>query len=268
MSAAAPSTLNADRFSGKTAVVTGGTRGIGRAIAVGLAQQGARVVITGTDMSRTQAAAREISSEGGRPVEGIVCQVADESQVVALAAHVGRKYERVDVLVNNAAIARRNPILDISLDEWNEVYGVNVTGTFLTVRELLPLMTGPAPAIINIASQAGKRGEALLIHYASSKAAQIGLTKSLALELAPRIRVNAICPGFIETDMILEHYQVQARLRGVEPEQVRGEMVAKIPLGRMQSASSVADVALFLASDSARDMTGQAINVTGGMVMD
>lgn len=259
---------NSHRFEGQVAVVTGGTRGIGRGIAVALATEGARVVITGTDAARTEAAAVQITAETGQQVTGCACHVADETDVAALSAYVRQLHGRVDLLVNNAAIARRNPITAISTAEWNEVYAVNVTGTFLAVRELLPLMTGDSPAIVNIASQAGKRGEALLTHYASSKAAQIGLTKSLALELAPRIRVNAVCPGFIETDMILEHYQVQAGLRGIQPDEVRAEMLARIPLQRMQTVESTADVALFLASQAARDVTGLAVSVTGGMVME
>jgi len=260
--------LDRSRFEGQVAVVTGGSRGIGRGIAAALAAEGAEVVITGTDTVRTETAAAQIATETGQRVSGRACQVADENDVAALAGHVNQLHGRVDVLINNAAIARRNPVTAISTAEWNEVFAVNVTGTFLAVRELLPLMTGDSPAIVNIASQAGKRGEALLTHYASSKAAQIGLTKSLALELAPRIRVNAVCPGFIETDMILEHYQVQARLRGIEPGQVRAEMLARIPLQRMQTVESVADVAAFLASQDARDLTGLAVSATGGMVME
>ena len=256
------------RFEGQVAVVTGGSRGIGRGIAAAFAAEGAQVVITGTETARTEAAAAEIADETGGQVTGRACQIADETGVAVLAEHVRQLHGRVDVLVNNAAIARRNPVSALSTAEWDEVYAVNVTGTFLAVRELLPLMTGDCPAIVNIASQAGKRGEALLTHYASSKAAQIGLTKSLALELAPSIRVNAVCPGYIETDMILEHYQVQARLRGIEPDQVRAEMLARIPLQRMQTVESIAEPALFLASEAARDITGLAMSVTGGMVME
>lgn len=256
------------RFVDHVAVVSGGSRGIGRGIAAALASEGADVLITGTDSARVEAAAADISAQTGGHVTGRACQVADEDNVAALAEYARQVYGRVDTLVNNAAIARRNPIEAITTAEWNEVFGVNVTGTFLMIRELLPLMTGKAPVIINIASQAGKRGEALLTHYASSKAAQIALTKSLALELAPRIRVNAVCPGFIETDMILEHYRVQAHLRGVEPSQIRTEMLDRIPLQRMQTVASIAQVALFLASSAASDMTGQAVNVTGGMVME
>ncbi len=256
------------RFAERTAVVTGGTRGIGKAIASALAGEGATVLLTGTDAERSQQVAEELAAKTGAAVLGTLCDVSKESSVQGLAAVAQDLLGHVDVLINNAAIARRNPIAQISLAEWNEVMSVNVTGTFLTTREMLPLMTGRAPAVVNVASQAGKRGEALLSHYASSKAAQICMTKSLALELAPHIRVNAVCPGFIETDMILQHYEVQAGLRQISPQDVRAEMLAKIPLGRMQQPESIASLVLFLASDDASDMTGQAVNITGGMVMD
>lgn len=256
------------QLEGMTAVVTGGTRGIGRAIVARLAREGATVLLTGTDAERAKDVAVEIAKGTGGTVLGARCEVSDETSVRALSALALSSLSRVDVLVNNAAIARRNAISDITLAEWNQVMAVNVTGNFLVIRGLLPLMTGRAPAIVNIASQAGKRGEALLSHYASSKAAQICMTKSFALELAPRIRINAVCPGFVETDMILEHYQVQAGLRGMEPQDVRAEMLVKVPLGRMQKAESIASLVLFLASDESSDMTGQAVNITGGMVMD
>jgi NAD(P)-dependent dehydrogenase (short-subunit alcohol dehydrogenase family) len=256
------------RFEGQKAIVTGGTRGIGRAIATQLAGEGASVLLTGTDKDRAEKVAEELAFETGRPVWGTHCQVENEESVRALAVRAHELFSSIDVLVNNAAIARRNRIADISLAEWNEVMGVNATGTFLVTREMVPLMTRGFPAIVNVASQSGKRGEALLSHYATSKAAQISMTKSFALELAPHIRVNAVCPGYIETDMILEHYEVQAKLRGIKAHEIRQEMLDRIPLGRMQEPRTIADLVLFLASDQAADITGEAVNISGGMVMD
>lgn len=257
-----------NRFDGRKVVITGGSRGIGLAIAERFVKEGASVIITGRGGTCADAAARLASNHKAR-VEAFEGNVAEEADARRLAARAKTLFGTVDILVNNAAIARRNRVEDISLAEWNEVIGVNYTGTFLTVRELLPLMRGVGGAnIVNIASQAGKRGESLLVHYASSKAAVIGLTKSLALELAPEMRVNCVCPGLIETDMVLEHYEKRAAITGQRPEDVRAELVAKFPLRRLQSAESIASVTTFLASDEANDMTGQAINVTGGMVMD
>ncbi|VXC43313.1 3-oxoacyl-(acyl-carrier-protein) reductase FabG [Arthrobacter sp. 9V] len=256
------------RFKGQSAVVTGGTRGIGRAIASQLAWEGASVLLTGTDGAQAEKIAQDISSETGGSVWGTRCEVSDQESVRTLAETAKRLFSTVDVLVNNAAIARRNRIGDITLSEWNEVMAVNATGTFLVTRDVLPLMTTGYASIVNVSSQSGKRGEALLSHYATSKAAQICMTKSFALELAPAIRVNAVCPGYIETDMILEHYEVQAGLRGLKPTDIKDEMLARIPLGRMQEPHTIADLVLFLASDQARDLTGQAINISGGMVMD
>jgi NAD(P)-dependent dehydrogenase (short-subunit alcohol dehydrogenase family) len=256
------------RFAGRSVVVTGGTRGIGRAIAEAFLTEGARVLITGRGESAVEVAAR-LAADHGREVLGFAGDVASEPDVRRLAALVKERFGQLDVLVNNAAIARRNRVRDISLSEWNKVMSVNLTGAFLVTRELLDLMRDrPDASIVNIASQAGKRGEALVSHYATSKAALIGLTRSLALELAPGLRVNAVCPGYIETDMILEHYRERGRLTGQSSEAVRDEMAARVPMGRLQSAESIAGVVTFLASDEARDMTGQAVNVTGGMVMD
>jgi 3-oxoacyl-[acyl-carrier protein] reductase len=256
------------RLDGRRAVVTGATRGIGRAIAARLARDGAQVLITGTNLERAEVAASELAKETGTPVHAAACDVSVEEDVRQLRRNAVELFGEVDVLVNNAAVAARNRVTDIPLQEWERVFAVNVTGTFLAVRELVPLMTGDRANIVNIASQAGKLGEALLVHYSASKAAQINMTKSLALELAPRIRVNAVCPGVIETDMILEHYQVQSVLRGITPEAVRDEIVARTPLARLQTPRSIAAVVAWLVSDDALDMTGQSVNVAGGMVMD
>lgn len=254
-------------FHGKTALVTGGTRGIGTAIVERLVADGARVLLTGTNARAAADVASRVSERTGGEAIGVRCDVSDERSVSALASTVQSTFGSLDLLVSNAAIARRNRIEDITLAEWNEVMSTNVTGPFLVTRGVKPLMpTGSA--IVIVASQAGKRGEALLSHYAASKAALINMTKSFALEFAPDIRVNAVCPGFIETDMIFEHYEVQAAFRGVAPGVIRSEMLSRIPLGRMQPPESIASVVAFLAGTDASDMTGQAINVTGGMIME
>lgn len=252
----------------RTAVVTGGTRGIGYAIAHRLAADGVHVMITGTDEERAAQAARSIADSTSSAVVGVRCDVSVEDDVASMASRAAQIFGEVNVLVNNAAIALRGHLTDISLVDWNKIFATNVTGTFLVTRSLVPLMSSAGASIVNVASQAGKRGEALLSPYAASKAAQLNLTKSWALELAPRIRVNAVCPGVVETDMILEHYQVQAAIRQIKPEEVRAERLAEIPLGRFQSAQSIAAAVAWLASDEASELTGQSINVVGGMIMD
>lgn len=226
-------------------------------------------MITGTDEVRARSVASELSAASTNPVLGIGCDVCSEESVQSLAKKAQSQLGVIHVLVNNAGVATRNPIADITLAEWNGVIETNLTGAFLCTRELLPMLrAAPAPVIVNISSQAGKRGQALLGHYVASKAALIGLTRTLALELAPHFRVNAVCPGQIETDMLRDQYEAESRLLGVTPEEVRANFIQQIPLRRMQSPESIAAVVAFLASEDAMDITGEAINVSGGLVMD
>ena len=254
--------------SGRTVVVTGATRGIGRAIVETFAQTGYRILLTGTDEDRAREVAAAIATATGAEVSGVTLQAGDDTSGEALAAEVRARWPRLDVLVNNAAIARRGAVRDVPLEEWNEIFRVNLTGPFLLIKALLPLMTGTTPAIVNVASQAGKRGQSLLGPYSASKAGIINLTKTLALELAPAIRVNSVCPGYVETEMMLEHFEVEGALRGTTGDAVRAEMLANVPLGRMQQPSSVAGLVAFLAGSASQDMTGQSINITGGMVTE
>lgn len=253
---------------GRTVVVTGGTRGIGRAIVETFAQTGHRILLTGTDGDRAREVAAAVAAKTGAEVFGIASQSGDDTSGEVLAAEVRARWPRLDVLVNNAAIAKRGAVTDVPLDEWNEVFRVNLTGPFLLIKALVPLMTGATPTIVNVASQAGKRGQALLGPYSASKAGMINLTKTLALELAPAIRINSVCPGYVETEMMLEHFEVEGTLRGTTGAAVRAEMLANVPLGRMQQPSSVAGLVAFLAGSESQDMTGQSINITGGMVTE
>lgn len=242
----------------RVAVVTGGARGIGLAIATALQEQGARVVVTGPSPHPT-----------GLP-EGLEyqrCDISSADEVQDLAAGLAAHHGRVDVLVNNAAVSARAALVDMSLDDWSRVIDVNLTGTFLMCRAIVPLMPDGG-SIVNVSSQAGKRGEAHVLAYATSKAGQLGLTKSLARELAPRIRVNAVCPAVVETDLMLAHYDALASLRGTNPESVRAEYLAPIPLGRPQTVEAIANAVAFLSSSLASEITGQCLSVDGGLVME
>ncbi len=258
--------LHENRFTGKVAVVTGATRGIGNEIARQLASEGARVFVLGTEDTSVTRVAAELSAEFGAEVSGAALDVSDEAAVRVLCEEVRVAAGSVDVLVNSAAISARDRVVNTSLSTWERVMAVNLTGTFLMARGLVPLMRSGS-SIVTISSQAGKRGEALVAAYAASKAGQLGLTKSLARELAPGIRVNAICPGIVETSLMLEHYEALASLDGRSVDEVRAELISAVPLGRPQEAHSIARLALFLASDDARDLTGQALDASGGLVM-
>jgi NAD(P)-dependent dehydrogenase (short-subunit alcohol dehydrogenase family) len=172
----------------------------------------------------------------------------------------------VHAMVANAGIATLQRFVDLPLSEWDEIMRVNARGVFLCgqifARHMLDHGGG---RIVNISSQAGHQGQALVAHYCASKAAILGLTKAMALELAPRVQVNAVCPGIVETDMIAADFRRQSEILGLHTEEVARRTLARIPLGHFQSATSVAAAVAFLLSEAAADITGQAIHVNGGM---
>ncbi|APZ33898.1 hypothetical protein BOH66_06240 [Microbacterium aurum] len=243
--------------SAPVAVVTGGTRGIGLAIAEALVAEGMQVVTVGTSEPTTRPANMTFHR----------CDISAEDEVTALAAAVEHQYGSVDVLVNNASVSARAALAETTLEDWTRVLSVNLTGTFLMCRAFAGLLN-EGGSIVNVASQAGKRGESHILAYATSKAGQLGLTKSLARELAPRIRVNAVCPAVVETDLMLQHYAALADLRRVDEEAIRAEYLAPIPLARPQSAEAIAQAVVFLSSDRASEITGQCLSVDGGLVME
>ncbi len=244
-------------LTGRVAIVTGGGRGIGKAIAKTLAQAGASVMICGRDGERLQAAAQEVCEGGARCVFE-PCDITQANQVEGLVKKTLDTLGRVDILVNNAGVTRDNLIARMSEEDWQTVLSVNLKGTFLVTREVTrPMMKARFGRIINVSSVIGLTGNAGQANYAASKAGIIALTKSVARELASRnITANAIAPGFIETDMTV-HIGAEAR------EAVRG----RIALGRFGAPEEVASVALFLASDAARYVTGQVISVDGGLAL-
>ncbi|GAB5615596.1 3-oxoacyl-[acyl-carrier-protein] reductase [Faecalimonas canis] len=242
----------------QTAVVTGGARGIGRAIALELAKQGANVIINyHGSVKKAEEVKKEIEEKGGT-AEIMQCDVADFAACERFFQQVIEKYKRVDVLVNNAGVTRDGLLMKMSEEEFDTVINTNLKGTFhcmrFVTRQMIKQHYG---RIINISSVVGVAGNAGQANYAASKAGVIGLTKSAARELASRkITVNAIAPGFIETDMTKDL-----------PDKVKEESIAKIPLGYYGKPEDVAGAVSFLASEKAGYITGQVLHVDGGMVI-
>jgi meso-butanediol dehydrogenase / (S,S)-butanediol dehydrogenase / diacetyl reductase len=250
-------------LSGKRAIVTGAASGIGKAIATALAQHGVRVAIADLDLAAAERAALEIGADSIAVPIDVTNRAAVESAFDAVKAAFGG----YDILVANAGVSTMRRALDITDDEWKLVFDVNSRGVFLTnqvaARYFLQANTG---VIVNTASLAAKVGAPFFAHYSASKFAVLGWTQALARELAAAgIRVNAVCPGFVRTAMQKREIAWEAELRGVSPDRVIDDYIAQTPLGRLEEPEDVAGVVVFLCSDAARFMTGQGINVTGGV---
>ena len=247
-----------DKLAGKTAVVTGAGRGIGQAVARLFAAEGAHVVLISRNPESCGAAAAAINAEHPGSCTALACDVADSAAVTACAQQVLEAHPSIDILVNNAGITRDGLVMRMKEEDWDAVLDTNLKSAFLCSKAFLrPLMKSPAGRIINISSVVGLSGNAGQANYAASKAGIIGLTKSLAKEIAGRkVTVNAIAPGFIGTEMTLSL-----------PESVREDILRRIPLGCIAEPEDVAQCALFLASDAARYVTGQVLACDGGMSM-
>lgn len=242
----------------KTAIVTGGSRGIGRAIAVELAKAGVQVAIIYA--GNTAAAEETLALVKAQGVQGMMiqCDVADGAAVEAMVKEVKDTFGSIDILVNNAGITRDTLLMRMKETEWQEVLDTNLTGVFHCTRQVSKLMIKQRHGIIiNLTSIVGLVGNAGQANYSAAKAGVIGFTKAVAKELASRnIRVNAIAPGFIETDMTV-----------VLSDTAKEDILKTIPMGRMAKPEEVATVAAFLASEEAKYMTGQVLHVDGGMIM-
>ena len=241
----------------KTALITGGARGIGREIALLFAKEGADIIICDVNQDVLNATRTEIEALG-RKAEGYAVDVTNFAQVEEMVNKALDKFQKIDILVNNAGITRDALIVRMSEQEFDSVIAVNLKGTFNCTKALAKVMMKQrCGKIVSISSIIGIMGNAGQANYAASKAGIIGLTKSVAKELASRnVNVNAIAPGFIETDMT-------AKLA----ENVKAQMLALIPLDRFGRASDVANLALFLSSEASSYITGQVITIDGGMVM-
>jgi NAD(P)-dependent dehydrogenase (short-subunit alcohol dehydrogenase family) len=254
-------------LSGRRALVTGAARGIGAAIVRALAGAGVRVAIADLDIAAAQALAAEI----GGGAAAVAIDVRDRASSEAAFAIAIGQLGGLDILCANAGVSTMRRALDITDDEWEHNFAVNARGIFvgnqIACRHFLERKQ--PGVIVNTASLAGKVGAPLLAHYSASKFAVLGWTQALAREMAPHgIRVNAVCPGFVRTSMQEREIVWEGELRGMTPEAVRAEYVALTPMARIEEPEDVADVVLFLASDAARFMTGQGVNVTGGVRMD
>ena len=243
-------------LSGRVALVTGASRGIGRAIARRLAQQGARVIAAARG-ENARAVVDEITAGGGQ-AEAIALDVTDRAATDAAIAQVLDRHQQLDVLVNNAGIARDQLMLRLKRDDWDAVLATNLTAAFaLTQAALKPMLRQRRGRIISISSVVGQSGNAGQANYAASKAGLIGFTKAVALEVGSRgITANVVAPGLIETDMT----------RGIA-DKAREQWEARIPLQRLGTADDVAAAVCFLASDEASYITGQVLAVNGGMYM-
>jgi 3-oxoacyl-[acyl-carrier protein] reductase len=244
------------QLAGKVALITGAARGIGQAIAVKLAGEGADIALCDLQkewLDETAGLVRGL----GRRAETYAVNVADAAGVAATVEQVTKDFSRIDVLVNNAGITRDTFLMRMTEEDWDQVLDINLKGAFLFSKAVSrPMMKQKAGAIVNVASIIGLIGNAGQCNYAASKAGMIALTKSVAKELASRnIRANAVAPGFIQTKMTEKL-----------PEDIRNKMLEAIPLGRFGQPGDVANVVLFLASDAAAYVTGQVVTVCGGMV--
>lgn len=257
------------RFTGTVVVVTGAGRGLGLGIAQRFAGEGASVVLLDRDPGVVDVAA-ELDGTSAGTVLGLRCDVTDEAEVARTFASVDEQLGRVDVLVNNAGTITISTIEELTLDAWNTVLAVNTTGAFLCSKAALPLLRRSSRGrILNAASGQARQGFVYTPHYAASKFGVVGLTQSLAKELArEQITVNAYCPGIVGTDMWDYNDREWGRLLGdYGPGELMAEWVAAIPLGRAGTNDDVANLLLFLASPDASYITGQSINVDGGMFM-
>lgn len=248
------------RLDGKTALVTGATRGIGRGIAEGFAEEGATVAVnhlpSEEEAERASTVVDDIEDQGGDaiPLEGDVSdEVSVRSMVDSFEADLGKP----DVLVNNAGVLRQSPLAEMPVEQWDEVMAVDLRGVFLVTRFVLPgMLESGSGKIINVASQLGIKGGVELTHYSAAKAGVLGLTRSLAREVSPTVNVNAIAPGPVETDLLADI-----------TEEWREAKRAELPMGRLAQVEDIVPTAVFLASDESDYYTGQTLSPDGGDAM-
>ena len=257
-------------LSDRVAIVTGAGNGIGRAVALALAAAGAHVVAVDVDPASAKATADGVSALGRRSV-ALTTDVGDVAAIDAMARRVMADFGRIDVLVNNAGVTRRADIMDLTEADWERIMRVNAKGVFFCLqrvaREMIPRKSG---VIVNIASIAGKgfAGTSNAI-YAASKGSVISLTRTAAQQLARHnINVNAVCPGTTVTALSEDNVATRARTEGVSVDEMKRRRNAAIPLGRPNEPEDVAALAVFLASPGARNITGQSLNVDGGIIFD
>jgi NAD(P)-dependent dehydrogenase (short-subunit alcohol dehydrogenase family) len=255
-------------FSAAVAVVTGASRGIGRAIACELASRGAVVVAAARDSTELDAVVTEITDQGGRALP-VRCDVADEDDVERLAEETRTAFGAASILVNCAGAYRVARFLEASMDDFRRVMEVNYFGTVCAIRAFLPEMVSAGYGrIVNIASTAGKYGSRNQSMYNGSKHAVVGLTRSLGLELSTTgVRINAVCPGYVDTPMLHGALPDLALANGVSEDEALAAAIAAVPIGRLIQPEEVGHLAVYLASEQADAITGQAYTIAGGQLL-
>lgn len=258
------------KLNNRIALITGGGRGIGRAIALHFASEGASIAVAARSVDQVESVASELNERFQTKALGVACDVSDVSSVRQMFETVSKFFERApDIVVNNAGIAESAPLVKTTDELWHRILEVNLSGTFYCTRAALPAMiTNGWGRIINVASIAGKTGAPYVAAYSASKHGVVGLTRSVALEVATKgITVNAICPGYVDTDMVsrgIENITLKTKLSADE---ALDSLKKMSPQNRIIAPEEVAALALLLASDEGAGINGQAINVDGGTVL-
>jgi len=249
-------------------LVTGGSGGLGRVLASAFVRQGSRVVITARSEAKLKAAAEELGREGGQ-VLALPCDVTDKTQVEGLAEAIRARWGAVQILINNAGIAKAASFLETTDEMWDEILRTNLTGVFYCCKVFLPgMIDAKWGRIINIGSTTSKVGYSHVVAYVSSKHGLLGLTRALALETARSgITVNAICPGYLDDELTRANAQRMAEKTGKSVEQILASFASTAPLRRLIDPDEVAALALLLAGEKMGGMTGQAVSVDGGATM-
>jgi len=259
------------QLPGRKAIVTGAAQGLGEAIAHRLAKEGCDVIVADVNLQKLEGVARSIMAQHNVRSIAIKADVTSDDEVAAMVQTAVREFGRLDIMVANAGILKAMPVVEFSTEDWRRVIDVNLVGYFICAREAARvMMEQKSGVIIQINSKSGKKGSFRNSAYAASKFGGIGLTQSLALEMAPYgVRVNAVCPGNLLEGTLWQEslFEQYSRTQGLTVEQIKEKYLSQVPLGRSCTYEDVCNVVVFLASDQASYMTGQAINVTGGQEM-
>jgi NAD(P)-dependent dehydrogenase (short-subunit alcohol dehydrogenase family) len=253
-------------LDGKVAIITGASKGIGRALSLRFAREGAAVICAARSADLVKETAAQVKAAGGRAI-ALVCDAAQEDEVRRLVAAGVKEFGKIDTLVNNAGDGGvTKPVQDYSMEDWRYTIDSCLTSSYLCTRFVVPeMIKGGGGTIVNISSGAGRRGLPYRIGYCSAKAGQVGMTYGMAIELAPHnIRVNCVAPGAVEGDRIDRVIAGQAQVRGISVEQMRKAMVERSPLKRMVTADDIVDATVFFCSDMARSISGQVLAVNAG----